>query len=660
MLGSRLNDRHVCYFEDSPAAKLVSALRGQYVLRAVQQPVCVGEGTAREKLSLPLADEANGAASVWVADLLAESAETLRDLVRSGPTVRVIGVVGPGEAPADSHVFAFLPREASPALVEKTVAAAFENIELAARERAAHEELERAEREMDELNRIGVALSAERDVQVLLNLILLKTREITGADAGSLYLVEDSESGERVLHFLMTQNDSRYFPSTDFTMPISEGSMAGYVALHGEPVNLPDAYQIPSDRPYRLNTAFDERSGYRTRSMLNVPMKDAKGGLIGVLQLINCKRNWKARLETLEDVDREVQPFSARSARLALSLASQAAVAYDNSKLYDSIESLLEGFVRAAVTAIEQRDPTTSGHSLRVSTLTEGLAETVDAVATGPYASTRFTREQMKEIRYAALLHDFGKVGVREEVLVKAKKLYPFQIEVLRHRFDYIRKELEAQTSQRKLQVLLERSREEALKEIGVLDEQHARALAEIDDYFQFILQVNEPTVLPEGKFDRLLEIARRKFSDSHGNEHPYLTPDEIRYLSIPKGSLDPDERSQIESHVIHTFNFLSQIPWTKELKQVPWIARAHHETLIGTGYPYKLKGDEIPPQTKIMTICDIFDALSASDRPYKKAVPPERALDILDASVRQNELDSELFRLFLEAKIYTRTLKRS
>jgi len=170
---------------------------------------------------------------------------------------------------------------------------------------------------------------------------------------------------------------------------------------------------------------------------------------------------------------------------------------------------------------------------------------------------------------------------------------------------------------------------------------------------------VNEPTLLPTGQFDRLLDIARRKYRDPRGVEHNLLTPEEVRFLSIPQGSLDPDERHQIESHVVHSFNFLMQIPWTKEIRGIPMIARAHHEKLDGSGYPYKLKSDEIPLQAKIMTICDMFDALSASDRPYKKAVPVERALDILAMSVRQNELDLALFQLFLDAKIHQLTLTR-
>ena len=651
-------NRQIRFYEGSAVETIIAPMRGRYTL--------CGMHRAKLDAPAPAVEEADGKPTVWVVDITRDGLTLPAESQQDSSEVRLIGVLARGgtEIPKLNEgegrsVFAYLPPDAPQAMVEKMIEAAFENMELVARERAAREELARSQREMEELNRIGVALSFQRDLEDLLTLILQKSREITGADAGSLYLLEELETGERRLRFKLTQNDSRQFPFTEFTMSLTEDSMAGFTALQGGPVNLPDAYAIPPDRPYRFNDKYDQESGYRTRSVLTVPMKNAKGKVLGVLQLINCKRNRAAVLDSLQAVEREVQPFSEQATRLALSLASQAAVAYENSNLYEAIESLFEGFVRAAVTAIEQRDPTTSGHSFRVSTLTQGLAETVDRVGTGAYAGVRLSREQMKEIRYAALLHDFGKVGVREEVLVKAKKLYPLQLDLVRQRFDYIRKELEANVTRQKLQILLERTREEALARIGALDEEYQQNLREIDDYFQFILQVNEPSILHEGNFDKLIQIARRSFLDPRGLEQPFLKPEEIRYLSIPQGSLDAEERSQIESHVIHTFNFLTQIPWTKELKEVPRIARAHHEKLNGTGYPYRLQGDEIPLPTKMMTICDIFDALSASDRPYKKSVPVERALAILDASVRQNQLDSELFRLFLKAKIYERTIKQ-
>jgi len=645
--------RQIWYYEGSRAATLVKPLRRQYALRALPRP------QSKPHATFPWN---HGLAAVCLADLASDDLGALRKLRRERSGVRLIGLVSERRVngAADATFFACLPRKASRALVRKTIAAAFANIELAEREHAARVELRRTQREMEMLNRIGMALSSTHDVNALLELILTKAREITGADAGSLYLVEEEREGERRLRFKLTQNDSREFPFAEFTMPITEKSMAGNVALRGEVIHLPDAYAVPPGRPYQFNPKFDQESGYRTRSMLTLPMKNGKGEVLGVLQLINCKRNRAARLSGADVVEREVQPFPQRAVRLALSLASQAAVAYENSRLYQDIETLFEGFVQASVKAIEQRDPTTFGHSHRVSTMTVGLAETLGRVDAGSYATVRFTREQMKEIRYAALLHDFGKVGVREEVLVKAKKLYPAQLSLVQNRFDYIRKELEARIQGQKLQALLEKSREEALAQIGLLDEEYKRRLAELDDHFQFILQVNEPTVLPAGKFDRLIEIAQKNYVDPRGAEHPYLLPEEVRFLSIPKGSLDQDERLQIESHVVHSFNFLMQIPWTKEIKDIPWIARAHHEKLDGSGYPYKLKRQEIPLQAKMMTICDMFDALSAADRPYKKAVSPQRALEILEMGVRDNELDAELFNLFLDAKIYQLTLKRS
>src|SRR4029077_1016342 len=230
---------------------------------------------------------------------------------------------------------------------------------------------------------------------------------------------------------------------------------------------------------------------------------------------------------------REVRPFSRRAARLALSLASQAAVAYENGRLYQDIEKLFEGFVQASVKAIEQRDPTTSGHSLRVSHMTVGLAEIVDRVDTGTYAPIRFSPEQMKEIRYAALLHDFGKVGVREDVLVKAKKLYPLQIDLIAHRFDYLYKEMEVRMEREKVRILLEMDRPEALARIASLEEEYRLRRDQIESRFDVIAQANEPTVLPEGKFDRLFEIARETYLDPRGVERPVLTPEEVRYLSI-------------------------------------------------------------------------------------------------------------------------------
>jgi HD-GYP domain-containing protein (c-di-GMP phosphodiesterase class II) len=653
--------KEIWLMEGSAAEKLIAPLRQNYHLRSLS-------GSSQSDASGERAQERAANYGVVLADMRDGAPVLPASWNGSGSNYRVVGVVpaaGLGSVRrSESHrgkaaasVFAFVPSSASAEELEKTLGIAFENIELVVRERTTREELEGAEREREQLNEIGIALSSQRDVRELLNLILAKAREITRADAGSLYLIEDEGEGSRHLRFMLTQNDSLVFPFKEFVLPMAEDSMAGYTALRGEVVNFADAYHIPPEMPFHFNDHYDRESGYRTKSLLTLPMRNAKGEVLGVLQLINAKNDPAARLRNEADVAQHVQPFHERSVRLALSLASQAAVAYENRKLYNDIQTLFEGFVKAAVTAIEQRDPTTSGHSLRVAAYTQGLAEIVDQVAAGPYSGSHFDHEQMKEIRYAALLHDFGKVGVREEVLVKAKKLYPLQMELVKQRFDYIRKELEVGMVRRKLQMFLERDRGDALSEIARLSEDFEQRLARIQDYLQFILDANEPTLLEQGQFRKLGEIAHQFFEDSKGSELPYINADEMRLLSIPKGSLDASERQQIESHVVYTFNFLSQIPWTKELRGVPEIARAHHEKLNGTGYPYKLHGDQIPLPTKMMTICDIFDALTASDRPYKRAVPVERALSILDECVRANEIDSELFRLFRESKVYERVM---
>src|SRR5215475_14414679 len=515
----------------------------------------------------------------------------------------------------------------------------------------------RVSHELEELNRIGIALSETRDVDRLLEMILNKTREITSADAGSLYLVERGTDEAR-LRFKLTQNDSVEFPFAEFTLPLTDESIAGYCAWHGEAVELADAYRVPKGMPFHFNKSFDEQVGYRTRSLLALPMKNGKGEVLGVLQLLNCKKNWKAKLTDAKAVGRHVHAFPEHAVRLGLSLASQAAVAYENSRLYRDIENLFDGFVNAAVKAIEQRDPTTSGHSHRVCDMTVALAEAVDREGRGAYADMRFSREQMKELRYAALLHDFGKVGVKEEILVKAKKLYPLQYARLMDRFDYIRRDIEARTAEQKVEALQKLSKKEAAARIKALDAEAIATVAELERFAYFVAKTNEPTIMPSSDLERIKEIAQKSYRDPRGAQRPYLTADEVEMLSIARGSLDADERRQIEFHVLHSFQFLAQIPWTQEYKRIPEIARAHHEKLNGKGYPCGLNSAKIPVQAKMMTICDIFDALSATDRPYKKAVPTDRALDILRLCVKEEEVDGELFRLFVEAQVYRAAVK--
>ena len=566
----------------------------------------------------------------------------------------LIALLPPGPAPKTipAQWYACLPRNAPPAVLAKILDNAFEHM-------ATRGDLDRLSVELRDLNSIGVRLSAERDLKRLLELILTKAREITHSDAGSLYLVEESDTGDRRLRFTLTQNDSVDVPFEQFTIPINGESVAGYVALTGQVVDLADAYHPPLGSTFKVNRAFDTQIGYRTKSMLVVPMKTQKEEIIGVLQLINCKPDLQRRFASPAEIEREVEPFGVRYTDFAVSLASQAAVALENSRLYESIQTLFEGFVKASVTAIESRDPTTSGHSFRVAELTVGLAETVDRTPSGPYGDVRFSPDEMKEIRYASLLHDFGKVGVREEVLVKAKKLYPNHLELIKQRVEVIRRGLELKYSRRKIEYLLQKGREQFAAHAEGLDAELASFVAELDDGLASVIAANEPSVMPEDFASAIQRFALQSFEDHLGRPQSIITPEEAKVLAIPRGTLTETERKQIESHVVHTFQFLAQIPWTREIRNIPEIARSHHEKLNGSGYPYGWTSDQIPLQSKIMTISDIYDALTAADRPYKKATSVEQALDILDYERKAGNIDGTLLALFIEAKVYERTRPR-
>jgi len=417
---------------------------------------------------------------------------------------------------------------------------------------------------------------------------------------------------------------------------------------------IEDVYLLPNDVSYRQNRTFDEKFGYRTKSMLVIPMRTHRDEIIGVLQLINRKRDHGAVLSSNDIIAQQVMPYDQQSVELVSALASQAAVAIENSLLYEDIERLFEGFVTAAVTAIEQRDPTTSGHSGRVATFTVSLAEAVGrGGGIGPYRGLTFSREQLRELRYAGLLHDFGKVGVREQVLIKQKKLYPWDLDVIRHRFAFLLQRSDLQFERERADYLLSHGPAQYEEFVARLEQLRRTRRNELNRFLDAIVQANEPTILPEGSFHELKEINERTYIDFEGVERPLLRDEELRFLMIRKGNLDDRERREIESHVTHTFRFLEQIPWTRELRRIPEIAYGHHEKLNGSGYPRRVTGPEIPVQTRMMTIADIFDALTATDRPYKRAVPAERALDILTTEAKEGMIDPNLLRTFIEARIY-------
>ena len=511
--------------------------------------------------------------------------------------------------------------------------------------------------DLRELSRVGAALSTERNLDTLLEMILSQALQLSASDAGSLYLMErDAAGNPSTLRFKLSQNITLpEIPFTEFSIPIDHSSIAGHVAATGHPLMIGDVYLLPEQVTYRLNRSFDDKFGYRTKSMLVLPMRTHKDEIIGVLQLINRKRDADVQLTSLDVVDRQVLPFDQRSADLVAALAAQAAVAIENSRLYEDIERLFEGFVTAAVTAIEARDPTTSGHSFRVATLTTDLAEAVDHADEGPYKGVKFTREQIREIRYAGLLHDFGKVGVREQVLVKQKKLYGHDLTILRHRFHSLLQQADLEYERERAEHLLDHGETDYREVVARLDLMRRERRDQLSRWLDSVVRANEPTILPEGSFEELEEIGRQTYIDFDGVERPLLGDDELRFLMINKGNLDPRERREIESHVTHTYRFLEQIPWTRELSGIPKIAFGHHEKLDGTGYPRGVSEQEIPVQTRMMTIADIYDALTATDRPYKRAVTAERALDILGFEAKDGHIDRDLLKTFVQAQIFSK-----
>lgn len=511
-------------------------------------------------------------------------------------------------------------------------------------------ELQTAKENIDALHKIGIALSSENDPDKLLELILSQSRNIAGADAGSLYLLE----GESQLRFKLSQNVSLdWSVKENSVLPVDGHSICGYTASSREAVNLLDAYDIPSAFSFTFNKSYDQKSGYRSKSMLAVPMRNKNGDVLGVIQLINKRADYEQKIAGRSLSLDQVRPFNHDDVELLCSLASQAAVALENSRLYQDIKRLFEGFVKASIFAIESRDPTTHGHSERVAELTIALAYEVNKVSAGELAGVHFDQKKLTELRYASLLHDFGKVGVREEVLVKAKKLFPYELESLKERYRYIKKSIEADFYRECLEYALENGLDRFQLIRPSLEASFAARIQEVQETLDFLIKANEPTLLEDGSFHKLIELGKQHHLGRDGLMTPMLTERETHVLSIRRGSLSEAERIEIESHVRHTFKFLSKIPWTKDLNRVPEIAYAHHEKLNGRGYPNHLSREEIPIESQMLGVADIFDALTAQDRPYKPAVPLQKALDIMRMDVDQNHINREIVDIFINKKIY-------
>lgn len=540
------------------------------------------------------------------------------------------------------------------------------------RARKLHVVSENDSNELRSLLDVGKALSSEHETEKILDMILEEATGNTLADGGSIYLIEkvpqDSLGGTRpkfkyMLRFHKTENKTvSYVPKRNQLLDIDNSSVAGYVALTGKSVRVRDCYVLGKDSPFEFNDAFDRQTGYRTKSVLAVPIKTNKDKVVGVVQLVNKVKPYRRRGDpelTPKNVNRvpekDIIAFSEHDARLMEAFASHAAVALENAKLTEDIEKLFDSFIKASVSAIESRDPSTSGHSDRVAALTISLAQKVDSVQTGILKDVRFSPQQIRELQYAALLHDFGKIGVREHILLKSKKLFPHELETVLLRIDTIKSINEARQWRQMAEEISEQFKNaktqdpqnELAKGLWNID-QFNRKLDQIKDA---ILKANESQVMDfDLDIKKLMESIEQM---SRQVSQVILTTPEKERLLIARGTLSKDERKEIESHVTHTFNFLSQIAWTDDLGGIPEIAHCHHEKLNGAGYPRQLKSDQIPVQSRMMTICDIYDALTAMDRPYKKAVTPERAIEILHYEMNEGKLDPHLLKVFVEGEVF-------
>ncbi|MFU8816704.1 MAG: HD domain-containing phosphohydrolase [Pseudomonadales bacterium] len=510
--------------------------------------------------------------------------------------------------------------------------------------RALQQELGDQRVRMRQLSDIALLLSTRREFPELLETILREARRLACCEAGSLYLLdEEGEAPELV--FKLAQNDVVDVPFLESRLPLSPQSLAGYVALSGEALDIPDAYEIPPGRPYSFNRSFDQDMGYRTRSLLVIPMRDHRDKVVGVLQFIN----------RLDPATGTPIPFGAEIGEVLRAVASQAAVSIQKNTLIRDVSRLFEGFVQASVKTIEQRDPSTSGHSFRVAETTLALLQALPASGLARFQGLAFTPEHLREVRYAALLHDFGKIGVREHILLKANKLTDARLELIRYRIELHKERLRRRAVEQELEMLhhpsegFEVSRRRLHRELDA-------ELSRLDQYFDFICLANRPSPLDEGDFAHLRELREYPFRELDGTRDGLISDVDLAALSVRRGSLTPEERREIESHVTHTRDFLAVLPWPPELARVPEIAGAHHEKLDGSGYPNGLVGEQIPLASRVMTVCDIYDALTAMDRPYKSAMSVDTALDVLADEARRGLVDADMLRVFIDSRAYRLT----
>jgi HD-GYP domain-containing protein (c-di-GMP phosphodiesterase class II) len=508
---------------------------------------------------------------------------------------------------------------------------------------------------IDQLSEIGIALSAQKEPRQLLNLILRGAKNILNADAGTLYLVDEAQTA---LHFEIIANDTLGIfidesnPQSPSLPPVAlyddQGrpnttTVAAYAALNSCTVNIPDAYAA-AGFDFTGTRKFDARTGYRSCSFLTVPMKNHENALIGVLQLINAK----------EPGTGAIIPFSPQSQRLAESLASQAAIALSNNRLIEEFRLLFESFIELIAEAIDNKSPYTGKHCRRVPELTMMLAEAACRSNHGIFRNFTMTDEELYELRIAGLLHDCGKVTTPVHVIDKATKLETIfdRIHLIDTRFEVLKRDAEIELLRQKL-AALEAGTPEL---VPALESAYHAQIAQYDTDRHFLRTCNigGESMRPEDQ-ERVRRIGQYRWINANHQEEPFLSDNELYNLTIARGTLTPEERQIINDHIVVTINMLEKLPYPKNLRRVPEYAGGHHERMDGKGYPRGLTREQMSIPARMMGIADVFEALSAKDRPYKKGKTLSECLQILGKFCVNQHIDPDIFDLFVREKIYLR-----
>ena len=509
---------------------------------------------------------------------------------------------------------------------------------------------------LEQLNAIGVALSKERDITRLLERILIAAKTITYADGGTLYRV--TPDGQE-LQFEILRTDSLHIamggtsgkpinfpnlPLHDVQGGANDSLVAAYTVIHNQTVNIADAYTEPNF-DFSGTRQFDERTGYRSQSFLAVPMKDHEGDVIGVLQLINATHPDTGKVVT----------FSSADQSLAESLASQAAIAITNRNLMLQLETLFESFISLINLAIDEKSHYTGGHCQRVPVLTMMLAEAVNATRDGPLADFSMDDRDRYELKIAGLLHDCGKVTTPVHIVDKATKLQTLfdRIDLIDTRFEVIKRDLEISALRAQLAL---REPTDAAADARISAECRSQIDA-LDGERNFLRETNHGAeLMKDADLQRVRALGSQwRWRNALGVETEFLSSDEIENLTVRSGTLTSAERNTINYHIVATIKMLEQLPWPKHLKNVPEYAGGHHERMDGKGYPKGLTRDQMSVQARVMGIADIFEALTAKDRPYKQGMKLSQAMGIMHKFRTGGHIDPDLFDIFVNQGVYRR-----